>query len=135
MFGGLRNNLRKHRGKWGIAFSAVFLPAGLFVYEPATPDGVYYDPNMACEHGVWIFKNGTILEECAGETPLRKCDPYFKSKTEWVGVGKPGERPIFKPSLFGITWIDPSLQSGRNFYLRDSLSWVIDFKEWIREHL
>ena len=29
----------------------------------------------------------------------------------------------------------PSLQSGRIFYLRDSLSWVIDFKEWIREHL
>ena len=94
MFGGLRNNLRKHRGKWGIAFSAVFLLAGLFVYEPATPDGVYYDPNMACEHGVWIFKNGTIREECAGETPPRKCGPYFKSKTEWVGSANRGNDPF-----------------------------------------
>jgi hypothetical protein len=109
---------------------ALFLLALLFVvfYEPSSPDGVYYWPDLACSHGVWIFKNGKIYGQCIGENAPSKIGSYIKSGNKWISESR--DNISMKPSMFGITLYGSSFKNGHQFFFRDQFSWVVDCKDW-----
>src|ERR1700688_617212 len=105
MVGGLKNHSR--RKKLGIISVAIVL--GVLVvafYQPSSPDGVYYDPYLACGHGCWKLKEGKIFTEC-DEEAYKFAGNFLKVNGEWIIQGKSGEvDAILKPSLFGLKVID-----------------------------
>jgi hypothetical protein len=128
---------RNNSGIW-IAFSVIiFLALCVCFYEPASPDGIYYDQNIGGEHGCWIFKDGTIYITCDVHPP-EKTGVYYKNGNQWVSGTNPANMFIIKPSLFGVKVICKQFQKGQEFWPRNSLSWVIyvvDLKDSILSHL
>ena len=135
MLGGLKNYFSRKKQAIAIVSLIILLLAGfLCFYKPASPDGVYYDPEIECGHGCLIFKEGKVYIQC-DEEPPEYSYVYLKLNGQWVlqGInGKPGG--VLKASLFGLKLISPQIQHGETYWIRDGLSWVIDCKEWIRSH-
>jgi hypothetical protein len=133
--GGLQNYLSRKRPAIAIVSLITFLLAGfLYRYEPSSPAGVYYDPDIACGHGCWIFKDGKVYIQC-DEEPPEYSYVYLKLNGQWVLQGINGEsRGILKASLFGLKLISPQIQHGETYWARDGLSWVIVCKKWIGSH-
>jgi hypothetical protein len=104
----------------------------VLLYEPSTPDGIYYWPGLACGHGVWIFKDGTIYDQCIGESNPQKITTYIKSGNQWIS--KVADTTRIKPSVFGITLYGSSFKNGHEFYFRDQYSWIIDCQDWLQSH-
>jgi hypothetical protein len=135
MLGDLQNYLRRKRLGIGITFSVfLLLFAFLFFYEPSTPDGVYYDENIACGHGCWIFKNGKVFVECEDHSP-DGAGTYSKTENQWVWGNNATNATVIKPSLFGVKVICSQFQNGKQFWPRDCFSWVIDCRDWVGSHL
>jgi hypothetical protein len=132
MFSGLKSFLRRRKQTIAIASSVIVLLVGfLYFYEPSSPEGIYYDPDLACGYGVWIFKDGKVFVQCDGETP-RESGLYVKSGNRWTSVEKNGA--VFKPSILGIKVYDPFLHNGQSFWFRSKFSWIVDCKEWFQKH-
>jgi len=135
MFSNLQNNLRRRgRGIGSVASAVLLLILYLFFYEPSTPDGIYYDPYIACEHGCWIFKDGEISIQC-DKHPPKKAGTYHKIQNKWVSGDDPTNSAVIKPSLFGVNVIGSQFQKGHVFWLRDCFSWIFDFIDWIQLHV
>jgi hypothetical protein len=138
MFDGQKSFWRRNNSSIWIAFSVIiFLALCVCFYEPSSPDGVYYDQYIACEHGCWIFKEGTIYIQCDKDPP-KKTGTYYKSGNQWVWGNNPTNMLIIKPSLIGVKVICKQFETGQAFWPRDSLSWVIyvvDLKDSILSHL
>ena len=122
--------------KWvWVSFSMiVMLPLFVFLYEPPSPDGTYYDPYMACGHGRWIFNDGKVFAQGDNEPP-QYSGAYYKSGGRWVCGSNPTNMAIIKPSLLGVTVTCKQFQQGRRFLFRDCFSWAIDSIDWIPMHL
>jgi hypothetical protein len=116
-----------------VLFLVILLFVFLTCYQPSTPDGVYYDPDLACGHGCWIFKDGQIYTECEDHVP-QAAGKYFKLGNQWVNNSNPTNEIVIKPFLLGIKLESPTLKNGHEFFVRDSFSWVFDCKEWVKKH-
>jgi hypothetical protein len=128
---------RKRRGILIASSVVALLTALLFIYEPSSPDGVYYDQYIACGHGCWIFKDGKISIQC-DEEPPKNSGAYYKSGNQWAWGNNPTNMIFIKPSLFGVKVICKQFQRGQQFWPRDSLSWMaslIDFKDSVLSQL
>jgi hypothetical protein len=114
--------LWRRKRRWVLIASSVvaLLVAFLLFYEPASPDGIYFDPYIGCEHGVWILKNGKVYVQCVGQEAPHDEGVYVKSGNQWIG--KSGG--VIKPSILGITFYDSSFKNGHAFFFRDQFSWV-----------
>jgi hypothetical protein len=133
MLAGLRNVLQKN-WFWFVFISVLSLSVLLFFYRPSSPDGVYFDENMACEHGCWIFEKGDVSAQCDKGTP-EKAGEYRKSGSQWFWGNNPTNRVTIKASIFGIQVTGSQFQSGQVFWPRDYFSWIINCKDWIKLHL
>jgi hypothetical protein len=126
---------RKRRIIW-IAFSILLLLlAVLFFYEPSTPEGIYYDPNVASEYAYWIFgKDGKVFLQT--ERTYEYAGVITKVGNEWVGnEGTNGVgREVFKPKLLGLVVYNSQLEGGHVFWFRKRFAWIIDCKEWLQQH-
>ena len=106
----------------------------LLVYQPASPDGDYYDPDISCGHGCWVFKDGKVYIQCDEESSEYSY-VYLKLNGQWVLQDIRGESiGVLKSSIFGLNLINPQMQYGQKHWTRDGLSWVIECKEWIGSH-
>jgi hypothetical protein len=132
---GQLNRFWNEKPKWilGSFFGFALLLLFLFCFEPASPDGVYYDPYLACGHGLWTFKDGQVFIQCPGEPPSPLCT-YGKVGGQWRYGNSTTNQVFLVPSLFGIKLIGSGLQNGQVFWPRDCFSWVIDSKEWLQHH-
>jgi hypothetical protein len=142
MLGGRKGFWRSKRRGILIASSViVLLTAFLLFYEPSSPDGTYYWPELACGHGVCIFKDGKIYTQCPDEKVPEEVGAYIKSGNKWLSFPQNGngQNGIFiKPTVLGIKMYGLSSNKSFNFYFRDQFSWVIyceellvDSKNWI----
>jgi hypothetical protein len=115
-----------------LSFVILFIVFAVY-YQPSSPDGIYYDPDLACGHGCWIFKDGKIFVRCDDEVP-QASGIYSKSGKNWISANNPTNFVIFKPSLFGLNVVGSQYQHGQTFWPRNCFSWVVDCKEWIQKH-
>jgi len=123
------NRSRKWRSRIILILAVSILSVVLLhFYYASSPEGVYYDPDLACGYGVWIFKESKIFIQCDNESP-KETGIYIKSGNRWV-AGKSGG--VLKPSILGITMYDPSLTKGHVFWFRSRFSWIVNCGEWFQ---
>jgi hypothetical protein len=137
MFSGLKSFLRRRKQTIAIASSVIVLLVGfLYFYEPASPDGVYYERSPVSEHYHWIFKDGTLFIQPEEEMPPEIFGTYCKSGTQWVWeMGIPPTKVVIKPSWFGVKMISFQFIGGHQFWPRHGFCWAFDCWNWICSHL
>jgi hypothetical protein len=102
-------------------------------YYSLTPEGVYYDKNIACEYAYWIFKDGRIYLKTP-ET-YKFISTYSKSEGRWVVSASPRtELTILKPSLLGIKTEYPAKPQYDRFWPRRGFSWLFTAMDTVRKH-
>ena len=131
MAGQQHSFLRGNRlGVWFALSVIVLLVVFPIFYQLSSPEGVYYDPNLACEYGVWIFKDGKVSIHGDNEKP-QEVGVYVKSSNQWI-VGT--NISVLKPSVLGITVYNPAFTNGHMFWFRARFSWIIDCEDWLQRH-
>ena len=104
---------------------ALLLVTFLFFYEPSSPEGIYFDKNIACRHGCWIFKGGNVSVQCDEGSP-QNAGLYHKSGNQWLWGNNPTNVVLITPSLFGLKVIGAQFQGNHQFWPRDCFSRFID---------
>ena len=103
-------------------------------YEPASPDGVYYDDCIACGQGCWILKKHEVSIQCDGEK-IQMVSTYYQSGNRWFMGNTPTNQCLLKPSLWGLQVIGPTFTRGQVFWPRDGFAWTVHLNEWLPSHL
>ena len=132
---------RKNSGIW-ISLSAMILALlCVCLYEPSSPDGVYYAHEYADHYGFCVFKDGTVFNKYDTRI-LEEVGTYSKSGDRWEMKGHTEKQWFLQPTFWGIIVIDPQNHNADEIYTRECFSWaaksvywLIDCKEWIQQHI
>jgi hypothetical protein len=133
MFHGLQKNIRKKRKVITIISLVIVLLIGfLYFYEPATPDGVYFDGKNARLPWFYILKEGKVSIKCNDEI-IEEGGAYYKLANKWIWGNYPTNTAVIKPSLFGIKLTGSQFPNGQAFLLRDCFFGTVVYGESIRQ--
>jgi len=134
MLAGKKVFWRRKTARFLLAIFALSLVALMcWCYEPASPDGVYYDADIACGQGCWILKNHEVFIQCDGEKP-QLISTYYQAGNRWLMGNNPTNQILLKPSLWGLQVIGPAFTRGQVFWPRDRFAWTVNLKEWLQSH-
>ena len=97
-------------------------------YYSSTPEGIYYDRNIAAEYAYWVFKDGQVYLKTPETTNF--ISTYAMSGGKWVtSSASSNEHTVVKPSLFGIRIENPTTHTNDRFVPRCGFSWMFKQKD------